>query len=115
MTPPKSGEEEQQRARRPGTRAAPCCASSRAESPAVIARKIGTTPIGSTTKKTAGERDEEQGQLLGHAPAHTVSRSFHTMVSASRKIFRLIFDCPTRRSSKTMGISFTRKPFFSVR
>jgi hypothetical protein len=32
------------------------------------------------------------------------------MVNASRKILRDIFDCPTRRSMNTIGISSTRKP-----
>jgi len=34
----------------------------------------------------------------------------HTLRIASRTIRRDIFDCPTRRSSKTMGISTTRNP-----
>jgi hypothetical protein len=85
------------------------------ELPEVIARKMGTTPTGSTTKRTAGSETRNSDSCSFMRPLYTERRSFHTIVRASRKIFRLILDCPTRRSSKTMGISFTVKPFFRLR
>ena len=56
------------------------------ESPPVIARKTGTTAIGSTMRKTAGMASMNVESI------QMPKRSFHTTVKASRKIFRLIFD-----------------------
>jgi hypothetical protein len=81
-----------------------------AGSDAVIETKSGTTPMGSTMKSTAGMAMRKVLHIT-----HTVKRSFHTIFTASRKIFRLIFDCPTRRSSKTMGISLMVKPRLRAR
>src|SRR5581483_8893731 len=42
-------------------------------------------------------------------------RSTGTFTTASRKIARLIFEWPAVRSTKRIGTSTTRKPFWSVR
>jgi len=49
-----------------------------------------------------------QGRLLEH-------RSFQTMSSASAKMALDIFDCPTLRSTKTMGTSAISIPAWSTR
>ena len=54
------------------------------------------------------ERHQRRGDRVAH-------RIFHTMASASSTMARDILDCPTRRSSKTMGTSTTRKPFRMAR
>ena len=63
------GEEQQQPARHQAgaQRAMPRIFSG--ESPAVIARKSGTTPIGSTTKKTADSETRNERQAASTRPA----------------------------------------------
>jgi hypothetical protein len=41
-----------------------------------------------------------------------MNRSLHTMKAASRTIFLDIFEMPTLRSVKTIGISLILNPFF---
>src|SRR3954467_15190192 len=72
---------------------------------------------------TRGQRGEHRLELLArlaprrpeleeHPGAHrAVNRSSGTFSIASRTIERLIFEVPSVRSTKTMGISSTRKPF----
>src|SRR5262249_42585310 len=54
-----------------------------------------------------GALDPDAGRHARYAPCRA-KRIFHTMVSASTKILRDIFDFPTRRSANTIGNSTTR-------
>ena len=89
----------------------------------VMARKNGTAANGSTTTKMADSATRlwvRTSRSIGLPDPAPRQRKFerrmdHTLRSASRTIRFDIFDCPTRRSTKTMGISLTRKPRRRVR
>ncbi len=69
--------------------------------------------------RAAADRLVERGRVeLAHdqnRPSSAASRSAGTLVTASRKIVRLIFDWPAVRSTNVIGTSTTVKPARSVR
>ncbi len=80
---------------------------------AAVATAVRTQAAGLPAQRACPEKvPDRQLQSLPMRESH---RSFHTFQIASRMIFLDIFDSPTVLSTKTMGISPMRKPFFHAR